>query len=183
MQIYGALFPASLWIFCVFFSSFVTGMRKTNNLEISLILLWRSGIEWALHMHQSTYRDKILHLCRGITLCPANLSELTIPVPHTDLLRRIFQKDCLDLQHGNILIYLSSSISHWPSTAFSPFAFSWETCTLEGILCSTSGSQSLIFFTVMHSGWQASVRGERWLQICSSVKWSSWQLWIHLLPR
>lgn len=56
MQIYGALFPASLWIFCVFFSSSVTGMRKTNNLEISLILLWRSGIEWALHMHHAPER-------------------------------------------------------------------------------------------------------------------------------
>lgn len=181
MQIYGILFPASLWIFYIFLSFFfllTLASGKQTILEISLIFLWKSWIEWALYTCQSAYKDKIMHLYWGNILCSVSHSEFIIQLSHKYFWRHIFYKDWLYYQLENISIYLFSrylgSTSHELCTFLflRVFTFSWEKWTLKCIFWYMFGGHVLLLhFKTIHTGWHTSGWGKHYLQLCKDVKW------------
>lgn len=161
-----------LYLFFLFVS---WAWGKQTILELSLISLWRSGIEW----HSTFTRvltETTVCIFAGELLYAQQTSQNSSFQSHTRTFWDAFSRK----------IDFACSLGTHGSTCPQAFSCILPICfKLRGM---NIGRHLLVYiwhscFTIFHNNAQwVTDWGQHWLQICSRVKWSSWQLRIHLLP-
>lgn len=153
-----------------FFSSSVMGMRKTNNsrdLINSPLEIWdRVGTPHAPECLQRQNSASLL----GNYFTPSkplrtHHSSPTHGLSETHLLERLTLLPAWE--HIDLLV-----LKHLPRAVYCilPICLQLSDVSIgrQPLLCIWQARFTI--FYIMHSGWQTSVRGEHWSQICSSVK-------------